>query len=115
MRYEDSPDSSLDGVVHQHGDSHGTHPARDGSQGGGHLEHLWEGHVPHQAGAGLLARVGQAIDAAVNDDGTRLDPISLHHLRGPSGHNENVSSATHLRQVVSPWGEKYITRDNQPE
>jgi len=75
-------------VFEQHGDGHRADPAGDRSDVGSDLRHLVEGDVPH----GLQFAVGawDAVNAHVDDDGPRLDPVGLDESGYTGGGDQHI-------------------------
>ena len=63
-------------VLKQQRDSHGPNSSRHRRDEGRHFRRLVEGHVADETLAALLGGVGNGVDAAVDHNRTRLDPIT---------------------------------------
>lgn len=75
--------------LHQHGDGHGADAAGDWRDHGGHAADVL-GYVADHAVAALGRGVVHGVDANVNDDGTRLDPVRFHERGLADGGDQNV-------------------------
>src|SRR5687768_6420944 len=62
-------------VAQQHGNGHWPDAARHRRDGAGHVLYLVEGHVAHQAIARLARGIRHLVDADVDHESARLDPI----------------------------------------
>ena len=60
-----------------------------------------EGDVADDAGLALAARGRHAVDADVDHDGARLDPVAAHELRPADGGDEDVGAPADVRQVAA--------------
>jgi len=65
----------LDGVLHQHGDGHRADAAGHGRDLGNEGRNRREVNVTGEAVSGFLGRIGDAVDADVDDDGAGFDHV----------------------------------------
>lgn len=90
----------LEGVAHEEGDGHGADAAWDGSDGGAFGGDFGEIHVAGEAVAVFRGGVFDAVDADVDDDGARFDPIGFDHFGATDGGDDDVGAAANGGEVV---------------
>ena len=76
----------------------GPTPPGNGCDGAGDLARLLEGDIADHArfaGGG----VRDAVDADVDDDGARFEPVAAHEVRSAHGCDDDVGAAALLRQI----------------
>lgn len=83
------PLGRLPGVAHQHGHRHGADAAGHGRVARG-LPVGLVGAVAHQPVAGLARRVGNVVDAHVDEDDALLDAVSGDQARMAGRHDDDV-------------------------
>merc|ERR1719234_1572723 len=86
-------DGSLHCVVHEHGYCHRSSTSRHRSQMAGYFNHLIVVDISHKPLTRLFGRVWDGVDAAINDNCTRLHPVPLHHLCPSNGNHKYISCA----------------------
>mmetsp|Transcript_29676 Transcript_29676/g.78865 ORF Transcript_29676/g.78865 Transcript_29676/m.78865 type:complete len:409 (+) Transcript_29676:137-1363(+) len=86
-------------VLEQHRDRHRADAARHRRDRPRHLLGGLKVHVADEHVAALVGRARLRVDAHVDDDAARLEPIPLDHLRIADGGDDNVSAAHVRRQV----------------
>ena len=83
---------AFDGVLHEHGDGHGSYPTRHGRDGPRDKGNAVEIHVADQA-------VVHTVDAHVDDRCARLHVVRRNHLRPSYGGDEDIRLAAHGGKV----------------
>lgn len=86
-------------VVHEEAHRHGPDAARNWSDESRALRRGRKVDVADEPISGLLALVGDGVDAAVDDDGSLLDPLARHELCPAHGDDEYVCSAHDALQI----------------
>lgn len=81
---------SLDNVLQEHGNGHGTNAARNWSDDGGDLGGGVELDVTHESLTGLAGRVGDVVGSNINDDSAGLQPLALDKVGGANGNDDDV-------------------------
>lgn len=80
----------MNDVLEQHSHGHRTNTTRDWGDLRGHLGGGLKVHITNQTLSRLLRRVRLVVDTDVDDNGARLEPVSLHHLGLTNGSDNNV-------------------------
>lgn len=83
----------LEGVFHEHGDSHGADAAGNGGDGATLGGYAGEIDIAGEAVAGFFAGVFDAVDADIDHDGSVFYPIGLNHIGATYGGDKDISAA----------------------
>src|SRR5215207_6581457 len=84
-------------VLQETGDGHRSDPAWNRRDRACDPGAIFEIAVAHQHG---LAAALNAVDADIDDAGTRLDPAALDHFRPSNGRNDEIRPAANTGQVI---------------
>lgn len=82
--------SSLDNVLQEHGNGHGTNAARNGSDDGSDLGGGIELDVTHESLTGLARRVGDVVGSHIDDNSAGLQPLALDKVGRANGNDNDV-------------------------
>lgn len=81
-----------DGIVHEEGDGHGADAAGVGGDFTGQRLDGGEVHVTDEAGAGRGGRIGDTVDAHIDDHGTGADHGWANEPGDPDGGDQDVGA-----------------------
>ncbi|KAI6748788.1 hypothetical protein HG531_007735 [Fusarium graminearum] len=91
---------SIDNVLHQHGNSHGSDTARNRGDGGSNLNCRGVVHIANKSVARLLGRIGKEVSSDIDDNGSRLDPAARNKERLANSGDENICVSDMLLNVL---------------
>lgn len=81
---------SLDNVLQQHGNSHGSNTAWNGGDDGSDLSGGLELDITYESLAGLACRIRNIVGSDIDDNGAGLQPLAFDKVGGANGDDDDI-------------------------